>query len=47
MGRHMQALLDHRTSGLSFYQRIAEAGGLMLSDSDDLEYSYQGNKRGM
>jgi DNA-binding transcriptional MerR regulator len=36
-----QNLLDQRTEGLSTIQRIAEAGGLLLSDRDDLLSAYR------
>jgi len=35
-------LLTNRTTGLSTYQRIAEAGGFVLSDRDDLVSAYRG-----
>jgi len=35
-----QALLDRRTDGLSMIQRIAEAGGLVMSDRDDMRATY-------
>jgi regulator of replication initiation timing len=34
-------LLDSRTTGLETIQRIAEAGGLVLSDRDDIESTYR------
>jgi ribosomal protein S13 len=37
-------LLDYRTSGLETIQRIAEAGGLLNSDRDDLMDTYRGRK---
>lgn len=33
-------LLDYRTAGLETIQRIAEAGGLIMSDRDDIESMY-------
>jgi hypothetical protein len=35
-------LLEYRTSGLETIQRIAESGGLVLSDKDDLYSAYRG-----
>jgi len=37
-------LLAERETGLSTIQRIAEAGGLMLSDRDDLASAYRGRR---
>ena len=37
-----ERLLADRTTGLSTYQRIAEAGGFALSDRDDLVSAYRG-----
>jgi DNA-directed RNA polymerase subunit L len=37
-----KSLLDRRTDGLSMIQRIAEAGGLVTTDRDDLCSPYQG-----
>jgi hypothetical protein len=34
-------LLDWRTAGLEAVQRIAEAGGLLMSDRDDIEATYR------
>jgi hypothetical protein len=34
-------LLDNRTSGLETIQRIAEAGGLVVSDRDDILATYR------
>jgi predicted nuclease with TOPRIM domain len=34
-------LLDSRAAGLETYQRMAEAGGLVLSDRDDVEATYR------
>ncbi|MDR1252925.1 MAG: hypothetical protein LBK62_12315 [Treponema sp.] len=34
-------LLDYRTAGLETIQRIAEAGGLVMSDRDDIEATYR------
>jgi hypothetical protein len=34
-------LLDRRTAGLEMIQRIAEAGGLIASDRDDIEAMYR------
>jgi predicted transcriptional regulator len=34
-------LLDARTAGLATIQRIAEAGGLITSDRDDIEATYR------
>ena len=36
-----KGLLDEREIGLSTYQRIAESGGLVLSDRDDLASAYR------
>ena len=36
-----QNLLDRRTEGLSVIQRIAEAGGCLMSDRDDLLLPYR------
>jgi hypothetical protein len=36
-----QQLLEYRTAGLATIQRIAEAGGLIMSDRDDLEATYR------
>jgi DNA-binding transcriptional regulator YhcF (GntR family) len=35
-------LLERRTAGLETIQRIAEAGGLIMSDRDDLYSAYRG-----
>jgi hypothetical protein len=37
-------ILDFRTSGLQTYQRIAEAGGLVISDRDDIADTYRGRR---
>ena len=37
-------MLTERTTGLSTYQRIAETGGLVLSDYDDLVSPYRGRR---
>jgi hypothetical protein len=37
----LQQLLDARTAGLETIQRIAEAGGLVMSDRDDIEATYR------
>jgi len=37
-----KSLLTERETGLSTYQRIAESGGLVLSDRDDLTSAYRG-----
>jgi hypothetical protein len=37
-------LLDYRTSGLETIQRIAEAGGLINSDRNDILDTYRGRK---
>ena len=45
--RELQAtknLLTERETGLSMIQRIAESGGLMLSDRDDMLTLYRGRK---
>jgi hypothetical protein len=34
-------LLDYRTAGLETIQRIAEAGGIIMSDRDDVEATYR------
>jgi hypothetical protein len=34
-------LLEYRTAGLETIQRIAEAGGLVVSDRDDIEATYR------
>jgi hypothetical protein len=34
-------LLDKRTAGLETIQRIAESGGLVMSDRDDIEATYR------
>jgi hypothetical protein len=34
-------LLEERASGLAFYQRIAETGGLVNSDRDDVLDTYR------
>jgi hypothetical protein len=36
-----QQLLEYRTAGLATIQRIAEAGGLIMSDRDDIEATYR------
>jgi hypothetical protein len=36
-----QRLLDARTAGLETIQRIAESGGLVLSDREDIESTYR------
>ena len=40
-----QTLLDEREVGLGVIQRIAEAGGLMLSDGDDVMATYGRRRR--
>ena len=37
-------ILTERETGLEFHQRIAESGGLMLSDRDDMLTLYRGRK---
>ena len=37
-------VLDMRTVGLETIQRIAESGGLVMSDRDDLEATYRGRR---
>jgi DNA-binding Lrp family transcriptional regulator len=41
----LQWLLEKRTAGLETIQRIAEAGGLIKSDRDDLLDTYRRGKR--
>jgi hypothetical protein len=36
-----RAVLAHREHGLEAIQRIAEAGGLIISDRDDMESTYR------
>jgi hypothetical protein len=38
-------LLDYRTAGLETIQRIAEAGGLVMSDRDDVLDTYRRRRR--
>jgi len=39
-----RSLLTNRTAGLQTIQRIAEAGGLMLTNRDDLVSAYRGRR---
>jgi hypothetical protein len=36
-----QRLLEARTAGLETIQRIAEAGGLVMSDREDIDLTYR------
>jgi hypothetical protein len=38
------SLIDHQAAGLETIQRIAEAGGLVMSDRDDIESMYRGRR---
>jgi AmiR/NasT family two-component response regulator len=37
----LQWLLEKRSKGMETIQRIAEAGGLLMSDRDDIEATYR------